>query len=126
MTCEVDENPYQALEQPISDALEMIAAVSGGDVEFGPEAAQVNQVSGSARPTSLAAEVLYLGEVVGSLTTVIFKPYDGTGNPSAGRVYDSGGGFFLETARIIPRMDEEAQAIHGDVHLAIASFKGCL
>ncbi|HEY5152595.1 MAG TPA: hypothetical protein VII55_01330 [Candidatus Saccharimonadales bacterium] len=127
MAGETGANPYLELEQPISEALDLIAAVAGGNVEFGPEAAHLSYAAGDERPASQPAAVRYLGETVGSLKVVIFEPFDGTGNRidrSDRPVYDAARGFFPETARIKARMYDEAQAVHGDVHLAVASFRG--
>ena len=114
---------FQALEPVIPEALAAFSARAGGDVEFGPEAAHLDQPEGAARPSSPPAEVRYLGETVGKLTVVVFKYYDGTGNESGVRI-SSSEGFFLETAKAKPRPDRASQRIHGDVHLPLASFRG--
>lgn len=123
MTGEVPPDAFQKFEQPIAEALAVFSALTDGDVEFGPEATRLSQPEGADRPSSQPAAVRYLGETVGSLTAVIFKYYDGTGRTSPRRVRGlTGGEFFLETAKVLPRLEKQAQAAHGDVHLALAAF----
>jgi hypothetical protein len=119
-------NPVHGIELPvINQALKTFEAKTDGDVTFGTEAAVLSRPEGAERLTSQPAAVHYLDENIGTLTAVVFKYYDGTGARSGDKVEDSTkDGYYMEGAKILPQVDEDAQEIHGDLHLPLASFKG--
>jgi hypothetical protein len=106
------------LEEPIHEALQTYSSLTEGQLEFDLDSA-AKLVATPDKSTSARSQtaVKYLGERIGDLFVIAFKPQDGTGDEKTYRLDNLvSTGRYPREAKIVPR---SKKGIYSEGHLAI-------